>query len=576
MRRTQWWIHSLVLAGTCLIALAPTAFADDAELQRALTDASKLRDHASKDFYERRYADAADKLRRAAAIYDTLGAQRPAGDLAVTLRALLWNEVNAEQLDKVLPTFQRLFELAAPNAKLHGEFNSAGDALWAAGKKLKSLAAVEELMGPVEKLYTAADMPSRASQIRHNRGSLARRLGAYPEAIDHYETAIAQRKANGNEIGECWTRNNVANLYLEYLDKIEPALPHLAAAFALTQKSYVAPPQAAIGYNIRKALEMLEEDKAARTSKWAREWVVHMAETAAASRAGDVVSPGLLYRRGLAWTVETGKPADLRAFAKRLQAFTSAALHPCVAVDVRLRTAGALVEAGEWKDAEKLPGPALGDEAAGPAGQHLQARLALLDARMAAARKERAKLLRFGSTALTKIVALGDKQLIRDAHTQLVETALALVPWPEDEAKQSKHPFASWVAARDEWVSKPVDGGPGGTASAGGDRSRHKELKLDDDLFLISIRDGKVVVRDLVTKSEQSFEVQWTPKPVGINGLNLKLFGGYVVVTSLSYGGGSAVSGMSSETTLEALGDYLPIPAKGYVVVQKNGGIRYR
>ena len=57
--------------------------------------------------------------------------------------------------------------------------------------------------------------------------------------------------------------------------------------------------------------------------------------------------------------------------------------------------------------------------------------------------------------------------------------------------------------------------------------------------------------------------------------LSLFLFGGYVAVEGLDYGG--SASGASSPGTmlLDGMGTYRPLPAKGNLLVLKNGAVRY-
>ena len=78
-----------------------------------------------------------------------------------------------------------------------------------------------------------------------------------------------------------------------------------------------------------------------------------------------------------------------------------------------------------------------------------------------------------------------------------------------------------------------------------------------------------------VTGMKSETKVVWRPRKIALNGLALTLFGGYVNIESLAYGGAAVTTGAPGTLTLDRLHEYRPLPAKGRMVITKNGAVRY-
>ena len=96
-----------------------------------------------------------------------------------------------------------------------------------------------------------------------------------------------------------------------------------------------------------------------------------------------------------------------------------------------------------------------------------------------------------------------------------------------------------------------------------------------DPVFRITAVDGGIRIHDVVADKEMITEVKWTPRGKSLNGGGFRVFGGYIVVLSMSYGSSASSSGSPGAITLDELGLYLPVPAQGSLVVTKNGATYY-
>ena len=117
--------------------------------------------------------------------------------------------------------------------------------------------------------------------------------------------------------------------------------------------------------------------------------------------------------------------------------------------------------------------------------------------------------------------------------------------------------------------------GLGGAALSQGDRSGYGALGPRDPLFEFRSKDGGILITDLLTKVTHAVEMKWQPKSISLNGVTVWIYGGYVKIVTLAYGGVAVSSGTPATLPLEELGEYRPVPAKGRIVLQKNGAIRY-
>ena len=169
---------------------------------------------------------------------------------------------------------------------------------------------------------------------------------------------------------------------------------------------------------------------------------------------------------------------------------------------------------------------------------HLAARLAVARARCAKAAGTKAADVQTTIEGARKaLTTLGDWSLV-----------LASLPLLADAAKANGlASLASEVASEAE-AGQATDGEPrggrGSSARGGGNRERYRNLGHLDPVFEVTWSDSKLSIRDLLTDAEPlRVDVVWQPESLSINGLSLTVFGGYVVVRKLDYGGASVTSG---------------------------------
>ncbi len=553
----------LTTLGLILLLLAPAAAEDD-----PLARASKLRADSEVDWKAKRYAEAAAKLREAATIYEGLE-EPPAKDLAVTLRALIWNEKDAGEFEGVTADYIRLMRLVKANPDLDSELQSALDALWAATTLQQDLAAGKTLLEPILEAANAIDHQVMVGQMLHNLGSHARNKGNLDESVDYFEQAVAKRIEIQDRVGLGWSLNNLANLHLQYRKEALPALDALDQAHALVHEEGVILPQVAVGVNILTAIDMLTGDGSTAPAKDARKWIERLAKRLAKSKTGARVSLARLGRAWLAWTAATGKASDVAKVGKQLIGLVPASMPAEVKADITIRAAQAVLDAGRSKTATSwLKGIECGE---GLCSSHLIARTTTLTALIAAAQKSKKSRKALFVTAAEVARLAWDRQLDRrgrkDAYRALLDAAVAADAVVE---------LAEVQKSLNELEGEGVPGGPGGFATSSGNLKNVNRLALDDVLFTIRRVEGGIEVHDVAAGTNQTAKVVWMPKNIGFNGLSLTLFGGYVVVKDLNYGGGASASGMLGEIRLDELGDYHPVPGAGVLLVQKNGAVRYR
>ena len=120
-------------------------------------------------------------------------------------------------------------------------------------------------------------------------------------------------------------------------------------------------------------------------------------------------------------------------------------------------------------------------------------------------------------------------------------------------------------------------GGRGGSSDSQGVAQGIDKLGQHAPVFELRYADGQVLVRDLLGGKEGNTDGAWKPHNYAFNGLSLRIWGGYVSILSMNYGGGSSSQGARGGDGLGDLSiDLLPLPATGSLVVAKNGAVSYR
>src|SRR5262245_43961536 len=94
-----------------------------------LEQAKKLRDQSAKDWNDGRYREAAEKLRRAAAIYER-APEESVADLATVRRALVWNLTKAGDAAAAQVPFAALLTVYARDPSVRSDVWNAYQALY--------------------------------------------------------------------------------------------------------------------------------------------------------------------------------------------------------------------------------------------------------------------------------------------------------------------------------------------------------------------------------------------------------------------------------------------------------------
>jgi tetratricopeptide (TPR) repeat protein len=531
-----------------------------------LEEAASLREQSGVDWNAGRYREAADKLQRAARIYER-APEKFVADLATVRRAIVWNLTKAGDLPAAREPFEALLRVYARDDSVRSDAWSAYQALYEAAKAASDLAAAQVVLDGARESAQSVGAKDIGSQVLHDLGSIARDHGERDRARSYFEAAIGERRSSGDRLGEAWSLNNLANLDI-IADAWRSALAPLLAAQRIVVADRLPAPMLAVATNVRTTLEKIagEGGADATTAKWVRD----LADLTLASDVPLVVPTDFLLRSALAAALRASSEAPARlAAARSTREAASKLVHmpPETRADLVLVAAQAAIENGGEKDAAAWLKDV--DVGSGPSAAHLAARLAVARARCAKAAGTRAADLKTTIDGARKALAtLGDRPLV-----------LASLPLLADAAKANGlAALASEITSEAERARR--DGEPGGRASSargGGDRVRYRSLGLLDAVFEVTWSDGKLAIRDLLTDAEPlRVAVVWQPQNLAIDGLSLTAFGGYVVVRKLDYGGASVTSGSPGSIALAELGAYLPVPAKGALVVHANSAVSYR
>ncbi len=551
---TTLTLRGLRFAAACICLTCAVAAADDNPLERAKT----LRNDAAADWNKKDHTAAVKKLREALEIYARVDGEKPA-DRAITQRALIWNLVRAGLMTEIQKPFQTLMDIAVVEESVYPEVTSAFSALWEAASSRKTFEEAEALMTPIEQAAESRQLHKLRGQTLHSLGSLAVRHKASGLAIAYYTGAIDIRQEIGDAVGEAWSLNNLANLHLVG-NALTEALDPLSRVYKLVHTERVPQPQQAVAWNLKKAIEMLHAKPDERAAPWLRA----LREASARSGYGAVVPPSFLDRQALLIAEKTNDKRAILALAKAILHQPPKASVPELQADLTIRAAVATARQGKSKRAllalKKL---SIGT---GPCAPHLSARAKTARALVQANKAGKANFPAAARDAAAAWRGLGDFGGRRAALASIVDAA---------EAAGISELIPAVVAEQAKARTDGVPGGAGGSATGGGDRSRAKDLPLDAPVFYVTMSDGQIRIEDRVAKHELKRAVRWKPAGLAINGLSLTLFGGYVVVKSLKYGGSSSAPAAAGATTLEALGIYMPIPAQGALVILKNGAVRY-
>ncbi len=418
MRETTSFVARV---GACLVAALAAlsgaggpARADGADADEAL----RLRNASTEDWNARRYAEAADKLRRAVAIYEAAPANH-AVDLAVARRALVWNLVKAGDVEAAFAPFDRILVAAKADPALRSELFSAYGALYEAARDAGSLEGAHQVLDRVRLRASAEADPGVPSQVLHDLASIARTRGAPDDARALLAQAIAERRTAKAPTELAWSLNNLANLELAE-GRLDAALAPLLEAHRLVLEQGAIAPQSAVGVNTKTVLDRLAAAEAPTAAQ--RAWVWDLAEVAARSPLAAIHRSEVLLRAALRLDAAAGGPAERLASARRLAklVLTPTPAPKELRADLLLHAATVAIGAGGATDA--LGWLASVEVGTGPASGHLAARRGVAVATARAAQRQGGETAAAVEDARAALRTLGDRGL-REASLDALVTA---------------------------------------------------------------------------------------------------------------------------------------------------------
>lgn len=527
--------------------------------------AVQLRDDAQAAWQQKNFRAASDHLQAAYACYrESPGDHLP--DIAVICRAIVWNEVDDGRLEAAERWFQTLVGHVPARATtaVLSDLRSAYSALYVGVSRTEPPTGHLQVLTNARGLLQQKGHGRLAAQCEHDRGSLLGAAGDLKGARSALAVAVAERQRLGDDEGLAWSHVNLANYELAAQNVDEAVRPLLAAAELLVAGRGLAA-QAAHAVNIGL---LFERAAAVTPTKAALDGMWRLAELLCASSHPFVMPPDRVLREVLAVHVRTLGPGKALAAATRAAGMVSAAWPVEVAADVRIRIAFVGLAAGAAGQAFAEKQLAAADVGSGPCARHLSARRVAALAALAAARGKVDVYEREAAAAVAGITELGDRagllELLRQVSTVSIAAGRSV----------ARDRFAEQLAAL------LLEGGPGGDGSMAS-MARLGELPADASehtrVFSIAAAADPVAfqITDHIGGRSDRFDLRWKPHNANWNGCGLGFFGGYFVVRSLQYGTNGASQGAPGQTTLDALGSYLPLPGTGRWELTVNGAVRY-
>ena len=278
-----------------------------------LEEAASLRDQSGADWNAGRYREAADKLQRAARIYER-APEKFVADLATVRRAIVWNLTKVGDPAGARDAFGALLRVYSRDDSVRSDTWSAYQALYEAAKAASDLAGAQDVLEGVRESAKWVGAKDIGSQVLHDLGSIARDHGEGDRARSYFGTAIDERRSTGDRLGEAWSLNNLANMDVVG-DAWRAALAPLLAAQRIVVAGRVPAPMLAVATNVRTALGKIagEGGADATTAKWVRD----LADLTLASDVPLVVPTDFLLRSALAAALRASSEAPARLAAAR-------------------------------------------------------------------------------------------------------------------------------------------------------------------------------------------------------------------------------------------------------------------
>jgi len=400
----------IVLAGLILIMFVAVAGAEE-----PLETARRLREEANADHGAGRHEAAVTKFREADRIFAEAG-ERYLGDRASLQCAICWNLTKAGKHEESRAAWFRLAEMAAGNAALAPDVFSGYVAVATASEAQADLEAQLAFLEPVREGAVRIGDGKIAAQVLHDMAFYLAGKKEFARAVPLLEKAIVERRKIRDETGVAWSLNNLANALLE-LDRLEKALPRIVEAFALVHERDVREPQLNVAVRVRTALVRIAEAGNLTPKMKKFLWDVAFLSAEAGPTGDRFIPADYLLRVALA-----ADPA-----AKMIGRVGKLALSGSpdeVRADVRLACARAYLAADKASSAARLLKRLPVGE--GPAAAHLSARLATVNALVAAAGKKKKPFREIATVAADAWRDLGDIQGRKDALADLVAAVRTL------------------------------------------------------------------------------------------------------------------------------------------------------
>ncbi len=540
--------------------LATSLLAAPQEAPPTLELARTLREESSQAFQAEDFRTASDKLKRADQIYRQLPGDY-AKERSVVCRAIVWNEMYCDQVGPALEWLRELAELVADHRALEPDLRSANAAIFEAASKAETPAEQVSICNRAREIFLEFKHPQLAAQSLHDAAGFLGASGDLRAMMASFRRAISERERIDDLEGIGWSQNNAAYHYLQ-AGWLEEALAPLANAYGMIVRGEISACQQAVAFNLNSALALALEGEPSRAMV---NWLWSLAEEGSEALVPFTFPPDRLVRTALALDSQRGGSGGVTRASRRAVAVARAASWPDeVRADIFLRTAEKALAAGnQTLAANLLRDITIGD---GPCAEHLQARRAMHDAILHARRGDSAGFDRLAQEAVDTLQRLGDRAGLMAALTALTAGEV-----------EGSTQITGLREARDTLRRSGGPGGDGGSVLSSSVGEMPADAGDHDAVFELkwSAADGKIELVDLLGQGRQVFEVRWKPRYVVVNGLSLGLFGGYVKVSAMNYGGGAVAPGAMGQTTLDEFGSYVPVTAHGLWRITKNGALKY-
>ncbi len=523
--------------------------------------AERLRNQSGARWDAGEFLVAAKELREADSIYQRLGAAY-VGQRLKTLRALIFHESSAGEIESVLASVDTLAKLVAKDKDKAGElqwaFTSA--VVQILNRKIpydKALKVMEHCRSAFKK--------NRLGRLEalswHHQGGLEGDNQHWDDMESAFRTAIGLRKNFQDKQDLAWSYNSLAS-YLIEAGRLDSAMVPFENAESLMSEG-VLEHEAAMALNLESLIKSFEELE--KVTRQQVSWLWDLAERRAAHERPRVIPVDFLLRSAAELAVRNKR--NVTSAVRRLTRVTLDGAPEEVRTDLQLRAARLASDHGKGKLALTILKKAKSN--GGLCAPLTQARISLEKSLALIAIKDKKKLPSELKTTRSLYQGLKSRGLEEDALKVLVA---AFSRWPESPlAAQTK-------SAYDALRRNGIPGGDGASASVQRPSKEVTDLSAHEAVFRIyASDDGKIILEDIFSGAKTKMRTTWKPKKQALNGCSVEFFGGYIRVIDMNYGRTSRAAGTPSPgtMTLDLFKNYVPIPKGGGIEVTKSGATRF-